>query len=65
MCTSLPDQRLVFVILTNVDGQRPTLFDPTAGGAWPVSPVFGRISGRSWGVMLYRHLDYHLGQFGV
>lgn len=36
---------------------------PSAG--WPVSPVFGRISGRSWGVLQYRHLDHHLRQFGV
>jgi hypothetical protein len=32
---------------------------------WPPSPVFGRISGRSWGVLTYRHLDHHLRQFGV
>ena len=36
---------------------------PTA--AWPPSRVFGRISGRSWGVMLHKHLDHHLRQFGV
>jgi hypothetical protein len=34
-------------------------------GAWPVSPVFGRISGRTWGVLQYKHLDHHLCQFGV
>jgi hypothetical protein len=32
---------------------------------WPPSRVFGRISGRSWGVMLHKHLDHHLRQFGV
>jgi len=32
---------------------------------WPRSRVFGRISGRSWGVMLHKHLDHHLRQFGV
>jgi len=32
---------------------------------WPESPVFGRISGRSWGVMEHKHLDHHLRQFGV
>lgn len=32
---------------------------------WPPSRVFGRISGRSWGVLEYKHLDYHLEQFGV
>ncbi len=32
---------------------------------WPPSAVFGRISGRSWGVMEHKHLDHHLRQFGV
>jgi hypothetical protein len=32
---------------------------------WPGSRVFGRISGRSWGVMEHKHLDHHLRQFGV
>ncbi len=36
-----------------------------AGAAWPLSRVFGRISGASWGVMEHKHLDYHLRQFGV
>ena len=34
-------------------------------GSWPTSPTFGRISGRSWGVLQYRHLDHHLRQFRV
>ena len=33
--------------------------------AWPPSRVFGRISGRSWGVLQHKHLDHHLRQFGV
>jgi hypothetical protein len=33
--------------------------------AWPPNRVFGRISGRSWGVLAHKHLDYHLRQFGV
>lgn len=32
---------------------------------WPPSRVFGRISGRSWGVLQHKHLDHHLRQFGV
>ena len=32
---------------------------------WPPSRVFGRISGRSWGALQYKHLDHHLRQFGV
>jgi hypothetical protein len=32
---------------------------------WPANMVFGRISGRAWGVIQYRHLDHHLSQLGV
>ena len=32
---------------------------------WPASRVFGAISGRSWGVLQHKHLNYHLRQFGV
>lgn len=28
-------------------------------------PAFGRISRHSWGVLMYRHVDHHLRQFGV
>jgi hypothetical protein len=34
-------------------------------GPWPASLEFGRISGRSWGVLEYKHLDHHLRQFGM
>jgi hypothetical protein len=36
-----------------------------AKASWPPSKVFGRISGRSWGALQYKHLDHHLRQFGV
>jgi hypothetical protein len=32
---------------------------------WPAHMAFGRISGRAWGVVQYRHLDHHLRQLGV
>lgn len=32
---------------------------------WPVHPAFGRLSGSAWGVLVYRHMDHHLRQFGV
>jgi len=28
-------------------------------------PAFGTMTGRSWGVLIYRHMDHHLKQFGV
>lgn len=36
-----------------------------APSTWSASRVFGRISGSSWGVLEYKHLDHHLRQFGV
>lgn len=35
-----------------------------AQAAWPAHPKFGRMSGKDWGVLAYRHLDHHLRQFG-
>lgn len=35
------------------------------GGEWPSSGFFGRLSGKSWGALLYKHCDHHLRQFGV
>jgi hypothetical protein len=28
-------------------------------------PLFGRLTGRAWGALVYRHMDHHLRQFGV
>lgn len=33
------------------------------GGTWPDHPLFGRMSGKDWGVFCYRHFDHHLRQF--
>jgi hypothetical protein len=32
---------------------------------WPDHPAFGSMTARSWGVLMYRHLDHHLRQFGA
>lgn len=29
------------------------------------NPVFGRLSRRSWGRLMWRHIDHHLRQFGL
>jgi Protein of unknown function (DUF1569) len=34
-------------------------------GPWVDHPAFGRLSPRAWGVLVYRHMDHHLRQFGV
>lgn len=36
---------------------------PTATAA--EHPAFGKMTGRQWGVLVYRHMDHHLRQFGV
>jgi hypothetical protein len=30
-----------------------------------IHSFLGRISGEDWGVMMYKHLDHHLRQFGA
>jgi hypothetical protein len=32
---------------------------------WAEHPAFGRLSERAWGVLVYRHMDHHLRQFGA
>ena len=32
---------------------------------WPDHPAFGPMSRRAWGVLVYKHTDHHLRQFGV
>jgi hypothetical protein len=32
---------------------------------WPEHPAFGALSRRAWGVLIYRHMDHHLRQFGA
>jgi hypothetical protein len=38
---------------------------PPDGGRRPEHPAFGKLSERAWGVLVYRHYDHHLRQFGV
>lgn len=32
---------------------------------WPLHPAFGKLSGKSWARLGYKHIDHHLRQFGV
>ena len=32
---------------------------------WPEHPAFGKLTRQAWGVLVYRHFDHHLRQFGV
>jgi hypothetical protein len=42
---------------------RRELMDRSA--PWPVHPAFGTLSSATWGVLVYRHTDHDLKQFGV
>jgi hypothetical protein len=35
------------------------------GGEWSEHPAFGKLSPHSVGVLLWKHLDHHLRQFGL
>jgi hypothetical protein len=37
----------------------------TGQADWPLHPLFGRMTGPSWGRFCHRHLDHHLRQFGA
>ena len=37
----------------------------SANGEWSPHPAFGDLPGRDYGVLIYRHFDHHLRQFGV
>lgn len=39
--------------------------EPAAGAVLAVHPFFGDMSAHDWGVLLYKHTDHHLRQFGV
>jgi len=34
-------------------------------GVGPDHPLFGRMTRRDWGVLMHRHVDHHLKQFGA
>ena len=36
-----------------------------AGKLPPAHPYWGKLTSQEWNIMQYRHLDHHLGQFGV
>ena len=39
--------------------------EKNARETWGTHPVFGVISGQEWGLLCWKHLDYHLRQFGA
>jgi hypothetical protein len=51
------DVAQVETLLTKTAAQDPS--------AWPVHPIFGRMSHRAWLRWAYLHTDHHLRQFGA
>lgn len=39
--------------------------DAKAKGIFGDHPLFGNLSNEDWGILLYKHTDHHLRQFGV
>lgn len=39
--------------------------EPESALAKRTHPFFGQMSGKDWDMLMYRHLDHHLSQFGV
>jgi hypothetical protein len=39
--------------------------DRGAETQWPDHPAFGKLTRQAWGVLVFRHFDHHLRQFGV
>lgn len=54
----------------DADRQRLREYIEAAGqrgpnASWIPHPAFGNMSGRDYGVLIWRHCDYHFRQFGV
>lgn len=52
----------------DVQRLRDTLRAASARGPnahWPPHPIFGDLSGKAYGTLIYKHFDHHLGQFSV
>ena len=56
---SVEEERAVLMELLERIGTGPRV------GAGPAHPLFGTLTWREWGVVTYKHADYHLKQFGA
>ncbi len=50
--------------LAALEGAVDRLVAKGASASWPDHPAFGSLTHRAWGVLVYRHTDHHLRQFG-
>lgn len=51
--------------LREFDGVVDRLVAKSQTGSFPEHPAFGRMSTKTWGALIARHLDHHLTQFGA
>lgn len=51
--------------MVELEGAFDRLVAKDASAPWLDHPAFGRMTRRAWGVLIYRHTDHHLRQFGV
>ena len=63
MLTTLPSEWSKDIAALHVLIDRVGEKNPIA--PWSAHPVFGAVSGQEWGLLCWKHLDYHLRQFGV
>jgi Protein of unknown function (DUF1569) len=56
---SFEDERVAVLELLERIGTGPR------EGAGPAHPLFGPLTWREWGVVMYKHTDHHLKQFGA
>ena len=57
--TSFEEERAAVLELMERIGTGPT------EGPGPAHPLFGPLTRREWGVVIYKHSDHHLKQFGA
>ena len=50
--------------MTDLGNQLDAVVRRGPGAMAPTHPAFGRMSGKAWGALVYRHMDHHLRQFG-
>lgn len=50
--------------LASLEAAIDRLVARSPSASWPDHPAFGELSRRAWGVLVYRHTDHHVRQFG-
>ena len=59
------DSKVFLEEKNNLIGLINELYSKKEQTNWPKHPFCGQLTSEQWGKMQYKHLDYHLNQFGV